>query len=415
MKTRNIVLYILLLLFISDMVFYTSIVGSGGGASTYISMFCKYVVMGICIYVSRKTKLITSIPKSIVVTYIALLFWNVATIVHGLFTAENYWEWKLLFISSGLFLLVPLVFFIGKNLSLSNYSFSIFFKYGLTFGFFLLPLAQLTNEELYARIMIPISIFVIFIPYIKTKYKLLVIIVAVVSLISILDFRSNIVRILISFLILGTYYFRAFFPNFLFKVFHALIFLAPIIFLFLAVFANYNIFTKLSENQGYEVKTNANDASNLTGDTRTFLYVEVFNAMTSDGRWLFGQGAVGKYKSVYFTDLVTGNMRYNTEVGFLNTLLYSGLIGVVLYFLILFISSYYAIYRSKNLLCKMLGLLIASRWLLFFLEEFTQFDLNFYFLWLIIGLISTNQFRNLKSEELKVFFTFKRQMQPSVN
>ena len=96
--------------------------------------------------------------------------------------------------------------------------------------------------------------------------------------------------------------------------------------------------------------------------------------------------------------------RYGAEVGFLNILLYSGIIGVILYLLMLLTASYYAIFHSNNFLSKMLGLLLAGRWITFFIEEFTNFDLNNVFIWIIIGMVSCIEFRALSDDDLKLFF-----------
>ncbi|MNU07373.1 hypothetical protein D3C72_2529360 [compost metagenome] len=39
-----------------------------------------------------------------------------------------------------------------------------------------------------------------------------------------------------------------------------------------------------------------------------------------------------------------------------------------------------------------------------FVEEFTQYDMNFYFFWLAIGLASSNEFRSMNDNELKNWF-----------
>ena len=171
---------------------------------------------------------------------------------------------------------------------------------------------------------------------------------------------------------------------------HVLVFVAPLVLLYLGVSGIYNIFSKASENDGYVVeahKANIGEDESLTADTRTFIYIEVFKTLNADDSWLVGEGAVGKYKTESFDNLATRNERFGSEVGVLNTILYSGIVGVLLYALLLFIVSHNAIYHSNNWLSKMMGLVIMSRWVLFFLEEFTQFDLNFYFLWIIIGLV----------------------------
>jgi len=406
MNTKKITLALIILFVLADASHYVSGTGLSDTYLTPLSSLSKYLALFIIIYITTKSKLQEGIPKSIVNTYRILLCWNVFTIIYGAFTVRSYWDWKVLFLSSSLFLLVPLAFFIGKNLMLLRQTFFFFIKYVCYYGFLLIPIGLVTNEELYARIVIPISFFIVCLPYLKFKHQALILLVAITSVLSILDFRANIIKISVSFLALGTFYLRSLSSKILYRSAHAFMFILPTFLLLMAVFGGFNIFEQLQKNEGYTIRTKISETSNLTADTRTFLYVEVFQTMNDNGTWLFGGGAVAKYKSIYFTELVTGNMRYGTEVGFLNTLLNSGLIGVLLYFLMLLISSYYAIYKSNNNFCKMLGVLIASRWILFFLEELTQFDLNYYFLWLIIGLVSTNKFRSFTDKDLNSFFKF---------
>jgi hypothetical protein len=406
MLRKNIIIYILILIAVSDSLLYISIRGFGNSFFTPVSLACRYLVLIILFLLIRKSNIKEDIPVPLVFFFKVYLSWNIVTILHGLVLARGYWDWKFIFFSSALFLLIPLIFFIGKNLQLAQKSFYYFINYGLVYGFLLIPISQLTNQELYARIMIPISFFIILIPYVKNRHKIMIVIVSIVAVLTILDFRANLIKITISILIVTTYYVKNFFPKVLYKVFHIILFAIPIMLLISAISGGFNIFQELADNAKYEVKTNYNDASNLAADTRTFLYLEVFQTLDDNNSWIIGQGAAGKYKSDFFTELVTGNMRYSSEVGFLNTMLYSGIVGVLAYLLILFGASYYAIYRSKNILSKMFGLIIASRWLLFFLEEFTQFDLNFYFMWVIIGLVSSKKFRSLSDLQLREFFSF---------
>ena len=121
---------------------------------------------------------------------------------------------------------------------------------------------------------------------------------------------------------------------------------------------------------------------------------------------MFGEGGAGKYKSKYLGDI--NGWRYGSEVGILNILLYDGIIGVMIYFLLLFAVSFIAIYRSNNYLSKLLGLFIASRFLLSFIEEFTQYDMNFYFFWIAVGMVSSSHFRKISDEQLKKYFLFDR-------
>jgi hypothetical protein len=86
----------------------------------------------------------------------------------------------------------------------------------------------------------------------------------------------------------------------------------------------------------------------------------------------------------------------------------SGAIGVLLYALMLFVPAYYAINQSNNRLCKMLALFLAARWLLYFVEDMALVDMNYFFLWLTIGLCLSNRFRAMSDQQLKKFFILNR-------
>ena len=122
--------------------------------------------------------------------------------------------------------------------------------------------------------------------------------------------------------------------------------------------------------------------------------------MEKKGTFLFGEGGCGKYYTKAFKNALFGANRYASEVGALNTLLYSGIIGLLLYWIIFFYASYKAINDSDNILSRMLGLFIIFRWDYFFVEEFTNFNTNYFFLWLMIGMCLTPQFRYMTDEDI---------------
>jgi hypothetical protein len=253
--------------------------------------------------------------------------------------------------------------------------------------------------------MIPISLFILFIPFVKWRWKLLIVLVAIVSVSIALGFRTNIIKITFSLILLLIYYLRVFLNLRILKLLHLFTFLVPIILLGLAIWGNYNFFTNIAENNaGNTVENKDGKLEDLAGDSRTFLYVDIFSTLNRTGHWLIGEGAASKYDTVFFDDLGDGRGRYASEVGMLNILLNNGLIGVIIYTLLLFTISRIAITQSNNMLCKLIGLFIAFRWLISFIEEFTDFDLNFYFFWIVLGLVSNYTFRKLTNKEIKLFF-----------
>jgi hypothetical protein len=404
MKFRYLILILLFLFVISDALMYISWAGFGDVFFTPVSLAAKYISLFILIYIGSISKLKTGLPSKISIIFKLLLAWNIITIIRGAFLAKDYWDWKFLLFSTTTFLLIPLAFFIGKNLYMSRLIIGNVLKYLFLFGFLLIPLTLVTNPELYSRIMIPVSLFILFIPYLRSKWQILILIVAVTSVIMFIGFRTNLIKIGVAFLILTSYYFRTYIRLSWIKLAHIILFLLPIILLFSGISGKYNLFEDISSRKEYKYKYKSGDEEILNSDTRSFLYVEVINSLIKNNKLIAGEGGSGKYQSDVFDYLGDNRGRYGSEVGFLNTLLYSGIIGVILYAIMLYAASFIAIYRSNNWLCKMLGLYITFRWMIFFIEEFTQFDLNFLFLWITIGLVSSTRFRLMSDNRLKLYF-----------
>ena len=375
--------------------------------STYISALLMYMSLAIIAFVAFKTSLYneSSAAKTI---FILWLFWNIFNIIRGAFLAGDYWEWKFLLFTSVGFSLITIVFLVGNNLLFARGILNFYLKWVFTFGFLAIPLSLVTNDQLYSRLMIPIGIFILFIPYLQYKWKILIIIVAITSILLVIDFRTNIIKIVFSGLLLFLFYFKNLISQSWIRLAHFVLFFGPIVFFALAAFGSFSLFSELSTKNEYVVTDSQGDEENLTSDTRTFLYEEVMQSMNNTTEWLIGKSASGSYSSQWFynTGGAMEGKRFRSEVNILNILLYHGIIGVIIYFLLLYRVSFLAIQNSNNILSKMLGLVIASRWTLSFIEEYTQYDLNFFFFWLIMGLVSTAAFRKLNDEEVQSFFKF---------
>lgn len=410
MKSNKFIYYILLATVIIDSI--RRIANAGfviTGVQTYYSAFLNYTVLFIMIYNARKSNLSSIIPKEIGVFLKLWLVINIVNLLRSFFVVVDYWDWKYLMLSGFSFALIPLAFFYGIDLRYAKTIFKFVLKFLFPLGFLIIPLALLTDPQLYPRLMIMVSFFILFIPYLKPKYKMLIIVVAGASILIALGYRTNAVKILFSLLLLMSWNFRTLIRNSWLGIWRTAIFIAPVLLFILAVFYNYNIFQEVSSSyQGYNVETewSASGVRNIVDDTRSFLYVEVLSQLEYNNSWLLGESAVGSYKSnVFFnTGGAMGSDRYETEVGFLNILFKYGLLGILVYFLLLYNVSKFAIFSSNNFLSKMIGLTIVFRWTLMFVEEYTQFDLNFFFFWVMVGLVSSNSFREMTDSEITDYF-----------
>jgi len=408
MKYSKLIIYTLFAFVITDVFRYLSWVEAlDVNNATSITTFLNFISLGIFIYIANKEGWRNNgVPKSIQLLLKLWILWNIFNLLRGAFRASNYWDWKFLLLSSVFFSLVSLVFFIGKNIQLAKIAIGFSLKYLFPFGFLLIPLAFSTNEELYSRLMIPVSLFILFIPFLKFKLKLLIIVVALTSIFMTFGFRSNIIKIGFSVFVLFFYYFQDYIKLSWLRLSHRLLFIAPILFFALAIMGKYNVFYEASKKEGFGVVNNLGEEEDLMTDSRTFLYDEVLSSLNRTGNILIGESASGSYQSDFFYDdggAMEGK-RNNSEVGILNILLLYGVIGVVIYFVLLFRVSSIAIYHSSNILAKMLGLFIAFRWTYSFVEEYTQYDLNFYFFWIAIGMVSSSSFRRMSDNDIRNYF-----------
>ncbi len=373
--------------------------------ATYITALNAFI--SIFIYFRIKWRYgIFRMPLNILLIYGVWLTYLIISLVRGLYLANNYWDYKFLFLSSTSFTLIASVFFVGQNLYFARLVLNFFLKKVFLFGFLIIPLALITDSELYARLMIPIGIYLLLLPYVTKKWRNLIILVMIASIIVEITFRTNIIKIAISLAILFLYYFKGWINKGITKIIWATFFVTPILFLILALNFDYNVFEKMSSNEQYTATNAAGETESLSADTRTGLYREVIIDVSEKlQNIIFGKSPSQGHKSSLFFDSGggMGGIRYSSEVNILNIFLYYGLVGVILFFILLARVSYLAISKSNNRLSKMLGLLIASRFLLSFIEEFTQYDINFYFFWLVLGLVSSSEFRNFSDRDIKMW------------
>lgn len=401
----GLLLFTVLSVFLGD---FLVILSNGGyytnDYGTYLTAFLSYV--SIFIFFRLKWKYgVKGVPTNVLLLFAIWLIYLVVSIVRGIFIADGYWDFKFLFLNSTLFTLIASVFYVGQNLVFSRLIFVFYIKRLFLFGFLLIPLAFATSSELYGRLMIPIGVLILFIPYISKKWKIIVIVVALTSIFVDVTFRSNIIKIGLSIGFLGIFYYKNLINSFIVKLLWLVFLVTPIILFYTALFENFNIFKEMGGNKEYTTINSQGEIENLSADTRTGLYQEVLLDMVLSEKTMFGKSPSQGYKSSHFFDEGggIGGIRYSSEVNILNIFLYFGYVGVVLYFILIARISYLAISKSNNRISKMFGLLLASRFLLSFIEEFTKYDLNFYFFWLVMGLVSSSYFRNMTDNDIRIW------------
>jgi hypothetical protein len=158
-----------------------------------------------------------------------------------------------------------------------------------------------------------------------------------------------------------------------------------------------DITTKGADSYGEVVE------KNLKADTRTFLYRDVLHTADKYDSWWIGRSPVRGNESEAFgmADESGRGERLGNEVAILNIFMWTGLIGVILHFLVFYRASYLAVNRSNNFYSKILGLFMAFRWLYAWVEDINYFTLTTVFLWLMLGLCFSRSFRAMTDSEVK--------------
>jgi hypothetical protein len=343
-----------------------------------------------------------------------MMGWNIISLARGIYNANGYWEWKVLIFSYLFTIIVPLSIVIGLRYEMALRTIGFVLSYVLILSFFLVSSTLSYDSELYSRAAAIVPLVILFIPYLTWRLRLLVLIVALFSLGLDPSYRVNLIRIVLSLMVLILSYSRLINYKYFLNIISGSLFLLPLTLLYLGATDHFNVFADLKElvSTGASISVSEGGESresSLDSDTRTFLYIDVFNSMVNhNSSFIIGEGGGAGYESVRFKDVEkTDKGRFGCEVGFLNTLLYSGVIGVSLYASMIMISVYYAINRSKNKLCKMLALFILSKWVIFFIEDIPKLDMNNYFIWLVAGLCLSPQFRSLTDRQLSSAFSNK--------
>lgn len=344
------------------------------------------------------------------------LVWVAFGFIRGVFSAENYWEWKSL-ISFSLVMLSTSIAFLATSELFVIKILSFWYKYGLWLTFLFIPFLKVTT--FYGTYLAPILLLLLLFPLLPLKWKILALVFSFMVFLAGFDSRSNIIRFFVAFALGAIYYIPFIKKEMLLKILHFILSTSPILLLILALSGTFNIFKMdqyISGDYSYE-SSHAGKSESLTADTRTGLYVENIASALKNDYVIQGRTPGKGYDSKAFGDYVafsldTGKkVRYASEVSMLNIFTWYGMIGVVLYSLIFIVGSYLAVYRSNNYFIKLIGTFVIFRWGYGFVEEFSRVDIQMMMLWILIGMCYSGTFRRMNNHDFK---QFTRRMLPRI-
>ncbi len=324
----------------------------------------------------------------------------------AIFQAENYWDWKLL-ISNAMVFSLPLVVYAYEDIFLLRSSLNFWFRYA---WIILLVLMPFLHSDAFGRFLCPYTLLALFFPLLDKKNRVIVLIAYIITLTLGSESRSDMLKFTIC-LFVGLVMNIPLLRSYILKFSHFIIvalWVIPVVFFMLGAIGVFNIF-RIEEEFGLEGKyqmQSGEDEISALADTRTFLYVEEIKSAINNNYVIQGRSMARGYNSVWFGDAIDDDLgvkrgeRASCETSILNIFNYFGVIGVLLYFIIFIRASYLAVARSRNIYIPVIGIYVAFRWLFGWIEDFSRFDLNYFLLWIMIGMCFSEKFRGMTDGEV---------------
>jgi hypothetical protein len=260
----------------------------------------------------------------------------------------------------------------------------------------LISLLFLNYFELQVFILMPIFYLILTIPLRNPRGKVLIVLISILVIIFSFTNRAGILRILISSSVLLAFYLMQSvrISRNLINVLVFVVLLIPVISLYLGI-KGESVFQLIlgDDTQPYS-------QMNPYADTRTFLYYEVFQDLKINNAFVFGKGLNATYASEAFQTLG----RPMVEVGFLQILLKTGIVGILLYLWVILKAIYLSLWKSTSFHMKSLGLLLLGYVIMLFVENVIAYNLLNVIVWIVVGMCYSPKLRALSDTEFKFLF-----------
>lgn len=383
-----------------------SIIPLGNTTIMWIVNFA--IVFIILAYKERYFKPINKKDYLIITIY---FIWLIIGIIRGIFVAENYWEWKQL-ITGTLCLLLPILVYVFVSPSFLSFILKFWFNYA--FPIFFLFIYWVVPRDVYHFYLGPVLVMACFLPILKKKWQFLFFALLILMIFADFGARSQIIKSVAAILMSVAYLFGKYMSDKILKITHWFLYILPIVLISLGIIGTFNVFEDFStvteKNISGNKSVSEEKSSEMSADTRTFIYVEVIESALKNDYVIMGRTPARGNDSVAFgefnaEELKTGKYeRHSNEVCFPNIFTWLGLIGMIFYCLIYLKSSYLALYKSNNLFMKLIGVYIAFRFLLGWIEDFNRFDISNIALWMVIAMGFSKTFRKMNDREFKACY-----------
>lgn len=321
--------------------------------------------------------------------YLLTLLYFFFQLIRGCLIAESYWEYKWVFYNYLPWFFCLTGIFFGYLVNEVNKGLFKIFYFVITFS--LITLFYFENNQIFQKSFAWIYIPILFYNYLSKNQKI-VLLLLTVFIISMFyfDWRTQIIRIVYSYLIIFIISFNILKSKVVIKIICNFFIISPFIYLFLITNINYDLFDLILSKESTLPLEN----------TRSFLIEQIIEEMKiSEISFLFGGSPTQSFYSYHFlTDdnFVTGQFnRFSAETGFVTLFLKTGLIGLIL-LSILNLYSISNLLKNNNKISLILSLSIAFNWILFFIELPIVMNFSNFLFFLLPGLAFSKIIKDLK-------------------
>lgn len=351
-----------------------------------------------------KTDYNKTIDRPGAILVVVFFLWLFICFLRASHYAQGYWMWKMVVGQFLLSFLYIVVLISANSFIIRDYLRLYWF---LSIPMMVLAFVMFKNPQ-YLNYM-PFMLLVLFVVFLPGRKKWMLLLLLLIYSAT-FEHRNDMIKVLVAVLIgLSVGFGYNTLLNRFIKALHAVLLILPFILLFLGISGNFNVFKMddyIKGDYNFTVRNSKEDnIRDFKVDTRTPIYENVFYTLNKYDSLILGRSpAFGDEGGTFEDDPISGlKGRYGNEVGVLDILLWYGIVGVLMYFLIFIRASYLAIYRSRNKISKGLGLFTAYLWFMSFIWEKPMFETFFMTDLIIIGLCLSKPFREMSDLQIQLW------------
>lgn len=343
-----------------------------------------------------------------------LLWYSIICAARGAYEAETYVQWRYLVTVFVPWALLPIFTILGSKPQWASVGIrSVFVWFAPLALIFILqgPGSKLSNLNFFAYIgfILPLLLFL---PLLGSRRAIVILGLAATSFLFDLSNRANAGGVLVSVILLIALIFARLqnpLADHIIRFARILLLTLPLVLLALGWGDIFNIFTFIEGGEGAVELSSSIEVR--TVDSRTPIYQDAYYHLLKSGDWLFGSSPVVQFETnlAYFDEDYKDGRVGGSESSFLATVTYGGITYIAIIAALFWRVTSLAVYRSKSSTVKILGVYLAFRWLMMFVENPIDMSVYWVYTFLLFGFILSPTIREMTDSELRCLLSNREQ------